>query len=331
MHTNPKSKNPNPISEAPLELEDLGLGPDSVLMNDPKLLHERSFLGLLMAELDQELGAESSQKALFRIGACHGLRDARNVWQVPDICEGDRSSNTDRKIPHLDMRLLPDSKKQNPSEYRGLWPDHHEAHARLEKISKSERPSCFMSVGYTSGWLSGAYGRDFVVTEESCLAAGDASCSFHAVASPHQEDSKASPAPLISKVPSVESSSNTYPSPAKDAIHIWGPVMVLPCSDPTESLFTLQKLLEDNSLNEIRVILLDLKNTLMTFGATVHPIEDVFDAIGFWGPEIILTGVSPETRRNLKPANRPLLIGPNRLREAIAMAFQVAEAGLHAA
>ena len=43
----------------------------------------------------------------------------------------------------------------------------------------------------------------------------------------------------------------------------------------------------------------------------------------------VLTGLSRPTRATLSPLQRPVLIGPNGLPEAIAMAFQVAEAGRH--
>ena len=107
--------------------------------------------------------------------------------------------------------------------------------------------------------------------------------------------------------------------------------MVLPCEHPEIALATLKSLLTDASLRDVRVVVLDLMNRLTLSGTSPHPFEKLLDTIDSWGAETLLTGIRTDTLQALSQLNRPLLIGPQRFSESIAMAFQVAEAGLHAA
>lgn len=334
MSRSEESGNRSPLPGVPIELDEIGLGPESALMREPKLFLERSFLGLLMIELAEQFGAEPSQRALFQIGAWHGIRDARRTWQAPAAYDTDRRDSHTARSPHLTMRLISDSSKDEHYTVRGVWPDHHEAHARLDRCSQTTEPACFLSTGYTSGWLSETYGRDFIVTEESCMASGDSVCQFRAVPSTHSSTSSSSSSDTLN-APTDEGEADPGQTAEaihqRDAIHIWGPVMVLPCEHPEMALATLKNLLTDESLRDVRVVVLDLMNRLVLSESSPNPIEHLLDAIDTWGAEILLTGVRADTLRALSDLDRPLLVGPQRLSESIAMAFQVAEAGLYAA
>ena len=325
--------NRSPLPGVPIELDEIGLGPESALMKEPKLFLERAFLSLLMAELADQFAADSGQRALFQIGAWHGMRDARRTWQAPAAYDTDKRDSHETRSPNLTMRLISDSSQSDHDTLRGIWPDHHEAHARLDQGPQTTKPACFLSTGYTSGWLSETYGRDFIVIEETCLASGDPVCRFRAIPSATLSTSTSSTAPANGPNSHAEADpSQTVGSiDQRDAIHIWGPVMVLPCEHPEMALATLNNLLTDASLRDVRVVVLDLMNRLAPCEASPHPIEHLLDAIDAWGAEILLTGVRADTLRALSDLNRPLLVGPQRLPESIAMAFQVAEAGLYAA
>jgi hypothetical protein len=322
------SGNRSPLPGVPIELDEIGLGPESALMREPKLFLERSFLSLLMSELTDQFGVGSSQRALFQIGAWHGIRDARRTWQAPAAYDTDRGDSHAAPSPHLTMRLISDSSQDDPNTIRGVWPDHHEAHARLDQGPQTTEPTCFLSTGYTSGWLSETYGRDFIVVEESCLASGDLACRFRAVPSTISSTTRASGQNSEGEIDPGETTDSID---QREAIHIWGPVMVLPCEHPEIALATLKHLLTDASLRDVRVVVLDLMNRLTLSGTSPHPIENLLDAIDSWGVEALLTGIRADTLQALSDLNRPLLIGPQRFSESIAMAFQVAEAGLHAA
>ena len=337
MSRSEESGNRSPLPGVPIELDEIGLGPESALMKEPKLFLERSFLSLLMTELADQFGGDSSQRALFQIGAWHGMRDARRTWQAPAAYDTDRKDSHAARSPNLTMRLISDLSKDDHDSLRGIWPDHHEAHARLDRGPQTTEPACFLSTGYTSGWLSETYGRDFIVIEESCLAAGDPVCRFRAI--PSAASSTLSTSSTSSTAPPNGPMNHGEADPGqtagsidqRDAIHIWGPVMVLPCEHPEMALATLKNLLTDASLHDVRVVVLDFMNRLVLSEARPHPIEHLLDTIDTWGAETLLTGVRADTLRALSDFDRPLLVGPQRLSESIAMAFQVAEAGLYAA
>ena len=331
MSRSEESGNRSPLPGVPIELDEIGLGPESALMKEPKLFLERSFLSLLMIELADQFGTESSQRALFQIGAWHGMRDARRTWQAPAAYDTDKRDSHAARSPNLTMRLISDSSESDHDALRGIWPDHHEAHARLDRGPQTTEPACSLSTGYTSGWLSETYGRDFIVIEESCLASGDPACRFRAIPSAASSTSSTAPPNDPNNHGEADPGQTAGSIDQRDAIHIWGPVMVLPCEHPEMALATLKNLLTDASLRDVRVVVLDLMNRLVLSEASPHPIEQLLDAIDTWGAEILLTGVRADTLRALSDLNRPLLVGPQRLSESIAMAFQVAEAGLHAA
>ena len=317
---------PSPLPAVPVELDEIGLGPDSILMREPKLFQDRSFLGLLLEELHEQLGPEASPRALFQIGAWHGMRDARRIWQAPAAFDTQAQHETAGRSPSLGMRLLPDPSTEDRQRLRGAWPEHHEARARLKQGLKATGPACFLSAGYTSGWLSETHGHDFVVIEESCLASGDSACSFRAV-----PDRALTRSPQHRPEPDVHPDEGGESLDEGDAIHIWGPVMVLPCRHLEIALTTLRNLLEDGSLGEVRVVVLDLAQSSITSTPRRDDFETLLETLARWGVEILLSGAEAQPLQARSTLERPLLIGRPRLQESIAMAFQVAEAGLHAA
>ena len=65
-------------------LEDLGLGVDAPLLNEPKIFLEKPFLSALLVELEHELKPPASTRALFAIGAAHGLKAAETARDMAE-------------------------------------------------------------------------------------------------------------------------------------------------------------------------------------------------------------------------------------------------------
>ncbi|MAI25159.1 MAG: hypothetical protein CMN75_03915 [Spirochaeta sp.] len=314
------------LPAAPVALDEIGLGPESTLMREPKLFQDRAFLGLLLKELNEQLGSEASHRALFQIGAWHGMREARRIWQAPAAYDTKPQDPTSAQVPSLGMRLFSEVTRETGERLHGSWPDHHEARARLSHTPETHEPACFLSSGYTSGWLSETHGRDFVVIEDSCLAAGDTHCSFRAI-----PDAVSTKRPQDHHEPEPGSEDSEFLENG-DAIHIWGPVMVLPCRQLDIAFTTLQNLLSDQSLRDIRVIVLDLNHSAVPAeGIAPDGFEKLLQLIKSWGVEILLSGAEARNLRARSPLQCPFMIGPKRLQESIAMAFQIADVGLHAA
>ena len=108
-------------------LEGLGFGPESILMSDPKLFLDSSFLAIVTAEFDHELGKDCSGQALQEIGRHHGLADAARTLATDTAEDYVRGLPPAQYGPHLAMQF--ESSPQNKGEFslRGSWPECHEA------------------------------------------------------------------------------------------------------------------------------------------------------------------------------------------------------------
>jgi predicted hydrocarbon binding protein len=324
----------------------LGFGPDSVLMSEPKLFVDTAFLAALQRELMGELGGEEADRTLFHIGLIHGLRDASRIGDAQPGWDGVLDTI---EAPPLAMRFGGRS-KQTPGSFElaGSWPDHFEAEARLSKLGASEHPACLLSAGYTSGWLSGTLDRDVVAIEVSCVAAGDECCTFVAKEEASCADTihgarrlpiaavravvgiaPEAPAPEPTPAMALMDALPAQLDPEDPAVHIWGPVMVMPFTGPDAALQIVEMLGSDDSARTVRVVVMDLCGTLLddSFGAAA--LENVVEVILSWGAEVILTGIAPLSEEVVAELQASLLLSRKDLPEAIAYAFQIADAQRH--
>jgi hypothetical protein len=330
-------------------LAGLGFGPDSALMNEPKLFIDGAFLSALQRELMDELGSDECERTLLHIGLIHGLRDAARLGRLENDTDGAMGVI---QYPPLAMRFGPGPEGDRvPGHFEmvGGWPDHFEAEARLSKVGPSSGPSCSLSAGYTSGWLSGTLDRDVVVLESSCRAAGHEQCTFVArdedawigesddsqsrrrlsvaslrtVACPEDgSDPRSSSTSLLEALPSHLDSDDP-------AVHIWGPVMVMPFTGPDAAIQTIDMLARDEATRAVRVVVLDLCGTLLDQGFGAAALERVIEEVQGWGAEVILTGISPISEDAVAELQASLLLSRKDLPEAIAYAFQIADAQRH--
>jgi hypothetical protein len=328
----------------------LGFGPDSVLMNEPKLFVDLPFLAALQRELVDELGEDGASRTLFHIGAIHGLRDAARVADVQPDTPGPV------ECPPLSMRLgahrPADPSGADGTWIPGGWPDHFEAEARLSKLGACSRPGCTLSAGYTSGWLSGTLGHDVLTVESTCRAAGDEQCTFvtrdetawgdEPGAQMHHRLPIASlravagevgmSDPLSAGQPGASSLVDVLPDqldPDDPAVHIWGPVMVMPFTCPETALQTMEMLSRDDATREVRVVVLDLCGETLDEGFGSAAVEGLVEHVQSWGAEVILTGISPFSEEAVAELQTSLLLSRKDLPEAIAYAFQIADAQRH--
>jgi len=326
-------------------LEALGFGSDSPLMKDPKIFVDERFLAALLVEFESELGVDGAHAALFQIGLAHGFRDAERICHLDFHCETDAAPTNGIESPPLVMQL-----SVAPSTAGGLvggWPEHHEANARLGRLGRGADASCWLSAGYTSGWLSGTRDADFLVSETACVAAGDAECQFEA----WPVEDRSTLDPNDSHLPSFDRfrrfSSATAPAaqgqpaaptrsvasqldPDDEAVHIWGPVMVLPFTNADEALATMETLGRDSDITQVRVVVIDLRLKLIDDAFEAANLERLLEGIEAWGADIILTGVSPMSESAVATLETTHLLLRKDLNEAIATAFQIAKAQRHA-
>jgi anti-anti-sigma regulatory factor len=225
-------------------------------------------------------------------------------------------------------------------EIRGSWPERQEAEAYLASIGPGVAPNCFVSSGYTSGWLSGIFDLDLLAVEIECGVRGDSACHFIArETSAWREGADPRAVQLIDALPFpafrqlVAKHLESHPEPERhDAfeagspvIHVWGPVMVIPFSSPDESLRALELIGRDPDARQVRVVIVDLSGAIIDEGFGAVALEQILDAIESWGAEPILAGVSPLSGRVLEDLESTHLVIHKDLPEAIAAGFQIAE------
>ena len=335
-------------------LSRLGFGPDTVLMNDPKLFVDGRFLASLLVELEDELNESEAALALFQIGLLHGLRDAARLRRRHDHHE------------HTPASLLYDAPETTPLvmhwtggattdpagrfSLHGCWPERHEAVARISRLDSCDAPQCSMSAGYTTGWLSGSLDRSIVVREIECAAAGAKTCRFEAHENtawqengdsaiqsilanvPFEAFRKIAFSPPIERELNTPIGSDTLESGldrSQAVVHIWGPVMVLPFTTLDEALGAIDMLGRDPGIGEIRTVVIDLRDQPLDEGFGAAALEQILETIETWNAQSLITGVSPASEAAIASLEVSHLVLRKDLPEAIATAFQISDAQRH--
>jgi hypothetical protein len=329
------------VTRAAAELVDgLRFDPESVLVNEPGVLLDPRFLASLHAELEEDMGAEAAAVALLQIGLLHGLRDAARV--VGPILSGSAPPATPPPAPPLAIRFRsnPDAQPRGALELHGSWPQRTEASARLSSRGGSASGcACWLSAGYTSGWLSGVFEADILALESTCSAGGAEACRFVARELEGWRRSGApEAAPLLDLLPfdsfrrlvAEREQPRSVPAGAVDpqeaAVHIWGPVMVIPFSGADEALLALELIGRDPGAAEVSVVVIDLTGVVLdeAFGAAA--LEQIVERVDAWGIEVLFAGVSPLSEPVVRDLSRQPLLMEKDLHAAIATAFQIAAA-----
>lgn len=333
-----------PTRLEPDTLTALGLGPDAPLMNDPKIFVDVRFLSSLIAEIDAELGRPLASRALFEIGARHGVRDARRVLAEAFAGSGPSAPGSGCAAPSLVMRLVPHPAAGPGLGFDGDWPEAHEAQARLRRLGRAASPSCALSAGYTSGWLSEIHDLDIVAVEIACAAEGAEACHFRALERalwPDSPDCPADELPELDRQALAAEAPPPYAStpgdgsgaavldPDDEAVHIWGPVMVLPFTRPEDALATVGLLGREHNTTGVRVVVVDLRHRPLDPGFGAELLAQTLDAVESWGAEAILTGVCTLSEPLVAELAGHHLLTHKDLPEAVASAFQIAEALRH--
>jgi anti-anti-sigma regulatory factor len=319
----------------------LGLDLESTLNEEPHFLLDVCFLGALHSELVEHLGRDEAHATLFQLGLLHGLRDAALVLRAGFGSSPLELPAGSPATPRLAIRLAPQPAGPADSfEVHGSWPERHEAEAYRTAVGSGTDPTCHVSSGYTSGWLSGIFDSDVLALEVECSASGDSACQFIARETAAWREK---PNPRVSRLldllpfPAfrqlVARHLESRPEPdRRDAfeagaavVHVWGPVMVIPFSSPEESLHTLEVIRRDPGARDVRVVIVDLSGAIIDEGFGALALEQILDAIECWGAEPILAGLSPLSGRVLEDLERTHLVIHKDLPEAIAAGFQIAE------
>jgi predicted hydrocarbon binding protein len=311
-------------------------------MSEPRIFMNTRFLASLLIEIEDELEIHDARRALFQIGLLFGLRDAYRLARVE--ARGPQNSVAESTLLAIRFSQQAGKTPVGQIEIPGSWPEHYEAESRLSKLGPEELPSCALSAGYTSGWLSGSLETDIFVVEDQCKACGDDTCSFVARnVEQWRERGGAEQMQLMPGLPYEEFRAISLnfaqpfdlqsPQPPQDfdasMVHVWGPVMVLPFSNFDEALHTVEMLGRDPDTCDVRAVVIDLRGEGLDEGFGAAALEQILATVEAWGAEAILTNVSPLAEHVVADLEVKHLLLRKDLPEAIAAAFQIAEAQRH--
>lgn len=327
--------------DARAPLEALGIDLEGSLLDEPRFLADAAFLGALHAELRAEVGAEAAAAVLFQLGFARGLFDASRMVR-DGLGPGWLPGELRAPVPaRLAMRVSPLRGPGAGIAFEGAWPERHEAHAVVAALGASAEPACHASAGYTSGWLSGTVGPDLLVLETQCAAHGAGACRFRALepeawraAGERRADALLEAVPLVRLRELVARQLAALPEPeasegfeaGSPAIHLWGPVMVVPFSGADESLRALELIARDRAARGVRVVIVDCSGAILDEGFGALALERILEAVEGLGAEPLLAGVSPLSMGVVGELERSHVLIHKDLPEAIATAFQIAEA-----
>jgi two-component system response regulator HydG len=158
-------------------------GDGRIWMNDQRMiLMHASALGAVRRELLETIGHQRSRALLTRVGYSSGARDAaliRRQWPDSDLATAFNAG------PHL--HCLEGVVKVEPIHFefdvdRGtffgefLWHDSSEAAECIATHGIGSSTSCWMQVGYASGYASAFLGKLIVYRELECMAMGAPHC-----------------------------------------------------------------------------------------------------------------------------------------------------------
>jgi Activator of aromatic catabolism len=319
------------------DLARLGLDLESLLGREPRLLLNAEFLGSLRTELEERLGADGAEATLLQLGFLHGFCDALAVLRT-GFAPLEPPTQGKVATTRLAIRLAP---PRGRLDWSGTWPGALEVRACGADAEPLAAPMCHASAGYTSGWLSGILDADILALEECCRATGHAECGFvarEAGAWQASDDARAHAALDALSYPALRELAARHLPPAEAAeegeryepgspvIHVWGPVMVLPFAGSDECLRSLELLGRDPGARAVRVVIVDLSGAVIDDGFGAASLEQVLDAVEGWGAEPLLTGISPLSERAVAGLEKTHLVIRKDLPEAIASAFQIADA-----
>lgn len=320
-------------------LRSIGFGPESVLMNESRILGDAPLLKSLQDELHEKLGADLARHILLQIGFYHGLRDSLRALSVS---RGDCIAGTLPlpSTPAISLRLHGATRNAG-IEIHGTWYD--AAEARAPGVEGRAPSRCTMTSGYTSGWLSGLFDGSMVALEAECRNAGSNRCRFVArLAETWRARGDCAELALVDALPfelfrrTIETSGTTSHPASSDetieashAVHVWGPVMVVPFREPDEAVRTAETLEERGDHNDIRVVVIDFETARIDPRRDLGSLESLLRRVESWGAESVLANFPDKIESILPRLATGLLLTRSTRAEAIASAFQIVDAQKH--
>lgn len=308
----------------------------------PRAFSDPEALSRLRQYTLEAAGPRDAPALLYRIGFDRGYADGDAIARsfsrggiAPPQFAG----------PALPLLFLP-SEGEVPTAFGGCVYGSVEATVHRGLELPTENPSCYLSAGYAAGWYSAILHETVLVFEDRCEAQGAPCCHFEARPSRSWIDAGDRraldllpyldpPDPIAHREEGADDLVDEGAlmggfDPLSPAIHVWGPVMVLPYSGAEDADGALATVQEDVGPDVLRVVIVDVT------GMHLAPVEacgvlDLVSRMESRGVEVMVTGIRSGQEAMLEDddtISHGLLIVPD-LTDAIARAFQIATGADH--
>ena len=315
--------------EEPLELEPAPAEDDAFA--DPDSLER------LRANAFESVGAPYAEGILYGIGLAEGLGDA---LRVAGRFSGPHGGIPGHAGPGLGMLFRPTGLDRG-RRFAGTLAGSVEAVVHRRRYGGAAAPICHVSAGYCSGWYSALLGEFVLVRERACAGAGAPLCEFEARPVEHwiragdawaagllkyldfEAMREAAQKRLAADGEGVEGDMMGAFDPLSPAVHVWGPVMILPYSGAGDSIAALETISADLGPEAIRVVVLDVT------GARVDAVEALgivrtLDDLARRSIESVLVGIPEDAAARWLGKRVALPLRANDISEGIRLAFQLA-------
>jgi V4R domain-containing protein len=292
----------------------------------------------LRANAFESVGLPLAEGILYGIGFAEGLYDALRVAQR---FVGPLGGTPRHAGPGLGMLFTPTGLTRE-RRFRGTLHRSVESAVHRRCYGSAPGPVCHVSAGYCAGWYSELFGTFVLVRERACAASGAECCEFEAQPAGLWAEARDAWAAGLCKVLDYDAmresakkrlaASGDAPEgdmmgafdPLSPAVHVWGPVMVLPYSGAGDTLAALDTIAADLG-QQVRVVVLDVTGARVD-GVEATGLLRILDELVRRGLESVLVGVSdPDADRWLgDPARLSQPLRAPDISEAIHLAFQLA-------
>ncbi|KAB2910380.1 MAG: sigma-54-dependent Fis family transcriptional regulator [Kofleriaceae bacterium] len=173
---------------ADLDLRDLfDFSPEGGVMRfagERALILDAVALGLVRRTLIETLGIRGARGVLTQFGYAHGHRTAMTLKSAFPW-DSDRDWRVaGGRLHRLQGIVLPEPVPGSREFVEDIWRDSYEAEQHLMHVGRSDTPVCWSQVGFASGYLTYANGREIYCVETRCRAMGDAVC--HMICRPRE-------------------------------------------------------------------------------------------------------------------------------------------------
>jgi len=253
-------------------------------------LEDPAHLAALRDEVFETSGEERGAAVLYALGFTEGLVDGLRVAQ------GFAADDPRPRLagPGLPLLFVPDCETGEPhtDALSGALSGSLEARIHSAQGRPAPEPSCYLSAGYAAGWYSEILRQPLLVREIECIAHGGACCRFVArtvedwqrdgdpwiaellpmldlsalrEAAAHRVAELPDGAEILAPGDEAEIEGDMFGGfdPMSPAVHVWGPVMILPYSGPADGEAALEMVASDLDSERIEIAVVDVTGVRM--------------------------------------------------------------------